>query len=62
MQKDNPEKLFIPATTQAVCSYMKMNTLEKVVQSLETLQPEVRVPAELASRAYRSIERMLAIV
>lgn len=62
MQKDNPQKLFIPASPQAVCSFMKMNTLEKVVRALEDLQPEVRVSEELARRASKCIERMLAIV
>lgn len=62
MQKDNPEKLFIPASPQAVCSYMKMNTLEKIVRSLENLEYEVKVPEELAKRAYKPIERMLEIV
>ena len=62
MQKDHPGKTFIPASPQAVCSYMKMNTLEKVVHSLESLQYEVKVPPELALRARRPIERMLEIV
>ncbi len=62
MRKDNPEKLFIPASPQAVCSFMKMNTLEKVVRSLENLEYEVKVPEELAVRARRPIERMLSIV
>ena len=62
MRKDNPEKLFIPASPQAVCSFMKMNTLEKVVRSLENLEYEVKVPEDLAARARRPIERMLAIV
>ena len=62
MRKDNPEKAFIPASPQAVCSYMKMNTLEKIVNSLEKLQYEVKVPAELAEKARLPIERMLAIV
>jgi quinolinate synthase len=62
MQKDHPEKLFIPASAQAVCSYMKMNTMEKIVHSLENLQYEVKVPEELANRARKPIERMLAIV
>jgi quinolinate synthase len=59
MQKDNPEKQFIPASSQAVCSYMKMNTLEKIVHSLEKLQYEVKVPDELAQKARLPIERML---
>ena len=62
MRKDNPGKLFIPASPHAVCNYMKMNTLEKVVNSLENLQYEVKVPEELARRAHLPIERMLAIV
>ncbi|HTL47323.1 MAG TPA: quinolinate synthase NadA [Verrucomicrobiae bacterium] len=62
MRKDNPGKQFIPASSHAVCSYMKMNTLEKVVASLENLQYEVKVPEELARKAYRCIERMMEIV
>ncbi len=62
MRKDNPEKTFIPASSHAVCSYMKMNTMEKVVEALETLKPEVKVPEELAKRAHKCIERMLEIV
>ena len=62
MKKDNPDKLFIPASTQSVCTYMKMNTLEKIVDSLERLQYEVKVPADLARRAYKPIERMIEIV
>ncbi len=62
MEKDNPEKHFIPASDRAVCSYMKMNTLEKIVDSLENMKYEVRVPEELAKRAYKCIERMMEIV
>lgn len=62
MQKDHPEKTFIPASPQAVCSYMKMNTLEKIVTSLEEMKYEVKVPAELAKKAYLPIQRMMEIV
>ena len=62
MRKDHPEKLFIPASAQAVCSYMKMNTLEKVVHSLEKLEVEVKVPSDLAERALKPIQRMIEIV
>lgn len=61
MQKDNPEKTFIPASPQAVCQYMKMNTMEKLVQCLENQQHEVKVPRELSERAYLCIERMLEL-
>jgi len=62
MEQQNPGKSFYPASEQAVCSYMKMNTLEKMVSALETLKPEVKVPEALAKRAYLPIERMLSIV
>jgi len=61
MRKENPAKKFYPASEFAVCNYMKMNTLEKVVESLENLQYEVKVPKELAERARLPIERMIAI-
>ncbi len=61
MQKDNPNKEFIPASPQSVCGYMKMNTLEKIVDSLENLTYEVKVPKELADKARLPIERMVAI-
>jgi len=62
MQKDSPAKKFYPASEHAVCHYMKMNTLEKVVASLENLQYEVKVPKELAERALLPIERMISIL
>lgn len=61
MQRDNPDKEFIPASPQSVCGYMKMNTLEKIVSSLENLTYEVKVPKELADKARLPIERMVAI-
>jgi len=61
MRQDNPERTFIAANPKAICSYMKMNTLEKVAQALETLQPKIKVPAEVADRARLCIERMLEL-
>ena len=61
MRKENPAKEFIPVTDRAVCHYMKLNTLEKIVQSLERMQYEVRVPDEIRKRAFLPIERMLKV-
>lgn len=61
MRQENPTKRFYPASEQAVCRYMKLNTLEKVVQSLERLEYEVKVPKELAERALLPIQRMISI-
>ena len=61
MEKDNPQKKFYPAAREAVCGYMKQNTLEKVVLSLERLQYQVEVDPEIARRARLCLDRMLAI-
>ena len=61
MEKDNPEKQFYPAAKEAVCGYMKQNTLEKVVFSLENLQFKVEVEPEVAAKAKLCLDRMLAI-
>jgi quinolinate synthase len=43
------------------CPFMKMNTLEKLRDCLETLSPKVELPAEMMERARLPIERMLAL-
>jgi len=43
------------------CPYMKKNTLEKLRDSLLSLEPRVEVPDEIAQRALVPLERMLAI-
>lgn len=59
--KDNPDKVFYPVSDKAVCEYMKLITLEKLVHSLETLEYEVKVPKDIADRARLPIERMIAL-
>ncbi|MBD5266760.1 MAG: quinolinate synthase NadA [Bacteroides sp.] len=67
MQKKCPDKIFIPAppndSTCACndCNYMKMNTMEKLLECLKTESPEVHVDPEIAEKARRPIERMLEI-
>jgi quinolinate synthase len=43
------------------CPYMKLNTLEKLRDALEHLEPRVEIPAEIISRARVPVERMLAV-
>ncbi len=59
LRKENPGKIFIPVSEQAVCPRMKLITLESIVWSLEDLSPEVRVPEETCIRARRAVDRML---
>ena len=41
---------------------MKLITLDKVLYSLETLTPEIKVPEEIRIRAKAAVDRMLAAV
>jgi len=61
LKKENPGKRFYALSEGAVCQNMKKTDLEKVLRALQTLEPRVTVPEEIASRARRSIERMLAV-
>lgn len=61
LKKENPQKTFIPANPEAVCEYMKKITLDKVYRSLKEEIYRVEVPREVADRARRAIERMIAI-
>lgn len=61
MEGLSPDKKFYPATPSAVCEFMKMITLEKLLWSLEDLKYEVKVPIEIANKARLAIDRMVAI-
>jgi quinolinate synthase len=52
---------FEPVNRAAVCKYMKMITPAKLLRSLREGTDEVTVPADIAERARRSVERMIAI-
>lgn len=67
MESKCPEKTFIPAPPEDStcgcndCSFMKLNTLEKLYNCLRYEQPEIIVDKELAEKARRPIERMLEL-
>ncbi|PYO91099.1 MAG: quinolinate synthase [Gemmatimonadetes bacterium] len=61
LRRENPGKEFIAARESAECRYMKQITLEKLRDALRDLQYDVTVAPEVASRARRAIDRMLAI-
>jgi quinolinate synthase len=61
LRKANPTKTFIPASDRAQCAYMKVTTLPKVFRSLQHLEHQITVPGDVAARARRAIERMVAI-
>ena len=63
LKKEVPNKAFIPGPTDncscADCRYMKRNTLEKLRDALDLLQPEIEVAETVRQRAVLPIERML---
>jgi len=61
LRRENPTKRFFPASELAVCAFMKVTTLPKVLRSLERLQHHITVDPETAAKARKAIERMVAI-
>jgi len=61
LRRENPTKTFHPANPAAVCAFMKVTTLPKVLNSLQRMEHRITVPDEIANRARRAIERMIAI-
>ena len=65
LKKEVPEKNFIPAPTQncacSECHFMKMNTLEKLRNCLETLEPQIVMPEDVRARAEEPFLKMLSL-
>lgn len=65
MRRKCPGKTFLAAPAEDAecqcnqCDYMKMNTLEKVYETLCDGEPEIHVDPEVAEKAVRPIKRML---
>jgi quinolinate synthase len=60
MRKENPQTRFVPLSAEAVCPFMKRNTLEKIRDSLRYLQYPIELDPALIPRARVPIERMIA--
>jgi quinolinate synthase len=59
LKTKHPDRRFYPVNPNAVCAFMKTITLDRVIRSLETLTPQIRVPEDIARKAKRAIDRML---
>ena len=59
LQKENPDKVLIPGSAQAVCPWMKLIRLADVLNSLEKMEHQVELSRELIARAALPIRRML---
>jgi len=63
LEKEVPDKTFLAGPTELCacndCRYMKMNTLEKLRDCLDSLQPEIEMEEPLRLKAEASVRRML---
>lgn len=66
MRKARPDAVFLEAPIEGSCAcnncpFMKMNTLEKIKNALETLSPEVKLDSDLIKKANIPLQRMMDI-
>jgi quinolinate synthase len=65
LEKQSPGKRFYFVNNEncncSECPYMRMNTLEKLLACLDTLQPRIELPADIMERARLPLDRMLAV-
>jgi quinolinate synthase len=65
LKKEVPGKVFIPGPTDLCacndCRYMKLNTLQKLRDCLDYLEPEITIPEAIRVKAERSVRRMLEL-
>lgn len=60
MQK-NPDKKFYSVGHRQFCPNMKLVTLDKVVDALETMEPEVILTEDLMEKAFMPLQKMLEL-
>jgi quinolinate synthase len=61
LRRANPEVAFEAVSDRAVCPYMKMTTRENLLAALREGRTQIHVDPEIAVRARRSVQRMIAI-
>jgi quinolinate synthase len=61
LRKENPDKVFVPLSEQAVCPNMKLISLENVLWSLEDLSPRIKVPEDIRIKAKKAVDRMVEV-
>jgi quinolinate synthase len=61
LQKENLNKIFYPASKQAICPDMKLINLEKLFWALEEEKYEVKLPEKILTGARSSIDKMISL-
>ena len=62
LKSDFPDKEFYPVTERAICPNMKKITVEKVLWSLESMETVIKVDEDVARRATKALENMVAVL
>jgi len=67
MKKNNPSKEFIPLPSNTGCAcnecpHMRLNTVEKILKSLENMQYEIILDENIRQKALKPLNRMLEII
>jgi len=60
LKKENPKKSFF-SLKSAVCPNMKKITLEKVLKSVESLEPEILLSNDIIKKAKLPLQKMMDI-
>jgi len=61
LKKNNPNKIFFPASENMICRNMKLITLEKILYSLQNLESRITVPEEIRKKSLKALNRMIEI-
>ena len=61
LKKNNPDKQFFAASEKMICKDMKLITLEKVLSSLQNLEPRIIVPEDIREKSLKALNRMIEI-
>lgn len=61
LRKENPDKMFFPASDYAVCPNMKKITLSKLLWALQEMKMEVTIPEDIWKKAKRALDNMLKV-
>jgi quinolinate synthase len=59
LKRENPDKMFIPVTEQAVCPNMKLIRIDNVLDSLEKIKFKITVSENVREPAEKAIRKML---
>jgi quinolinate synthase len=61
LKKNCPEKSFYTVNSTQFCKSMKLNTLEKIIEALETGEPEMTLEDDFIQDAYRPLNLMVEL-